>query len=170
MSDLLFNALAPTVSGLGFTLLGIERGFAGERALVRLFIDHDEGIDVNDCELVSRQVSDLIDVEELLQGEFTLEVSSPGVDRPLFTLAQHKAFLGETVALRLRALMNGRRKITGVLTSVEDDSLEVECDGQQWLVPFREVEKSRLVPDWNGLMAAKRDRKAPSSDEQLNNE
>ena len=81
--DALAELLAPTVAGLGYELLGIECQRSGGRTLVRLYIDSEDGIDVGDCEQVSRQVGDLIEVEQAVSGEYTLEVSSPGFDRPL---------------------------------------------------------------------------------------
>ena len=86
--------LEPTVAGLGYELLGIEHQRSSGSQLIRLFIDQEGGITVDDCERVSRQVSDVVDVEGAVSGEYTLEVSSPGLDRPLFTLQQHTRFIG----------------------------------------------------------------------------
>src|SRR5690606_14543212 len=105
-------------------------------------------ITLEDCERVSRQVSDLLEVEQAIRGEFTLEVSSPGVDRPLFTLEQHRRYLGEQVRLRLRNLVNGRRRVSGRLTEVTGDALILDLDGAAFVVPFADIERSRLVPDW----------------------
>ncbi|MGR8920911.1 MAG: ribosome maturation factor RimP [Gammaproteobacteria bacterium] len=144
MRDRLVELLEPTVNGLGYELLGIERGRSGGGDLVRLYIDQDEGITVEDCEQVSRQVSDVLDVEDAIAGEYTLEVSSPGVDRPLFTLDQHTRFIGEEIRLKLRKLVNGRRRVAGVLRAVRDESLIVDVEGEEFSVPYPEVERSRL--------------------------
>jgi len=91
-----------------------------------------------------------------VSGEYTLEVSSPGLDRPLFTLEQHRRFIGEEVALRLRALVGGRRRVTGRLLAVNDESLLVDVEGESLDIPYREVERSRLVPDWAAEMNRQR--------------
>ena len=156
MTDRLETQIEPTVAGLGYELLGIERSRGTGAQLLRLYIDHADGITVEDCERVSRQVSDVLDAEQLVQGEYTLEVSSPGLDRPLFTLEQHRRFIGEQVALRLRALVGGRRRVTGFLRAVAEESLVLEVEGETLEVPFREVERSRLVPDWTAEMKRQR--------------
>jgi ribosome maturation factor RimP len=150
------SQLEPTVTGLGYELLGVERSRGGASQLLRLYIDHADGITVDDCERVSRQVSDLLDAEQLVRGEYTLEVSSPGLDRPLFTLEQHRRFIGEEVALRLRALIGGRRRVSGRLRAVGDETLTVEVEGESLEIPYREVERSRLVPDWTAEMNRQR--------------
>ncbi len=156
MTDRLETQIEPTVAGLGYELLGIERSRNAAAQLLRLYIDHADGITVEDCERVSRQVSDVLDAEQLVRGEYTLEVSSPGLDRPLFTLEQHRRFIGAQVALRLRALVGGRRRVTGFLRAVADESLQLEVEGEALEIPFREVERSRLVPDWTAEMNRQR--------------
>ena len=145
MSDL----LSPTVSGLGYELLGVETSRAKNGSLVRLYIDSPTGITVDDCERVSRQVGDVLEVEQALRGEYTLEVSSPGVDRPLFTIAQYRKHVGEKVTMRLATLFNGRRKLQGELQAVTDDTVALAENEEIFEVPFRLIEHSRLVPQWN---------------------
>ncbi len=157
MTDRIHSQIEPTVAGLGYELLGLERSRGSASQLLRLYIDHVGGITVEDCERVSRQVSDLLDAEQLVQGEYTLEVSSPGLDRPLFTLEQHRRFIGEEVALRLRALVGGRRRVSGRLCAVSDEILQLEVEGERLEIPYREVERSRLVPDWTAEMNRRRE-------------
>ena len=160
MIDRLQAQIESTVAGLGYELLGIERGRANGELLLRLYIDQDAGITVEDCERVSRQVSDLIDADELVRGEYTLEVSSPGIERPLFTLDQHARFIGERVQVRLRTLVEGRRRVIGVLRAVSEDALVIELEeGDVVDVPFRDVERSRLAPDWSQQKAKPRGRR-----------
>lgn len=149
MADRLQALLEPTITGLGYELLGIDRARHGESQLLRLYIDQADGITVEDCERVSRQVSDVLEAEHALRADYTLEVSSPGLDRPLFTLEQHRRFVGEQVQLRLRNLVEGRRRLVGRLQEVSDDALVLEVDGAPFTVPFDQVERSRLVPDWD---------------------
>lgn len=148
VQDVLVERLAPTVNGLGYELLGVERHRAGGRSLVRLYIDSDDGIGVQDCEVVSRHVSDVLDLEDMIGGEYTLEVSSPGLDRPLFTLAQARSHLGAEVALRLRTRLNGRRRLLGKLVEVSDISMIITMGEERIDVPFNAVERARLVPQW----------------------
>ena len=148
MSEKLQAALAPTVAGLGCTLLGIDLGRASEGLLVRLYIDKPDGVTVSDCETVSRQVSDILEVEQLIRGEYTLEVSSPGLDRPLFTLAQHRDYIGAQVHVRLRSLVEGRRRLKGALEAVTDNEIVLRSEGQVYTIPFQDIDKSRLIPEF----------------------
>ncbi len=145
MQDRLHLLLEPTVSGLGYELLGIERGRSLGGRLVRLFIDKASGISANDCEAVSRQVSNVMDVEDAVGGNYVLEVSSPGIDRPLFTLSQHTQYLGARIKVRLGSLIEGRRRIIGILKEVTDDSILIEIEEGCLTVPFREIERSNLA-------------------------
>ena len=97
-----------------------------------------------DCEKVSRQVSAILDVEDPIAGEYTLEVSSPGLDRPLFTLDQFAQFEGTEVNVRLRSPIEGRRKFKGVIAEVSDDSVSVQVDNQTVALPFAEIEKANV--------------------------
>ena len=148
MTDRLHIQIEPTIAGLGYELLGIERGRANDAQLLRLFIDAPAGITVDDCERVSRQVSDLLDADQLIQGDYTLEVSSPGIERPLFTLAQHARFIGEQVLVRMRTPLDGRRRLKGALRAVHAESLLVEVEDTLVEIPFRDVERSKLAPAW----------------------
>ena len=142
------DILAPTVSALGYELLGVEIAVRGARSLLRLYIDSAEGIGIEDCETVSRQVSGVLDVEDPLPGEYDLEVSSPGLDRPLFTIAHFKRFVGERVRIRLDHALEGRRNFSGRLDQVEGETVFVEDDeGNRWQIDFRDVAKARLVPE-----------------------
>lgn len=146
--DALAGLLTPTVAGLGYELLGVERQQSPGGILVRLYIDADDGIGIEDCEKVSRQVSDFLDVEQAVSGAYTLEVSSPGPDRPLFTLEQYRAHLGAEVKLRLRTLLDGRRNMSGELVGVVEDLVTIEIEEERIDVPFNLIERARLVPQW----------------------
>ena len=143
--------LAPTVAGLGYELWGIERSRTAHNQLLRLFIDRPEGISVEDCEIVSAQVSDLIEADELIRGSYTLEVSSPGLERPLFTAAQWARFVGEEVSVRLRATLEGKRKLSGKLLEAGTEAAVLATESGPLTVPFNLVERARLVPDWSAL-------------------
>ncbi|HFD92406.1 MAG TPA: ribosome maturation factor RimP [Gammaproteobacteria bacterium] len=142
----LTQLLQPAVEMLGYELLGIEYFSSGNRHTLRIYIDKEGGITVEDCERVSRQVSSLLDVEDPIKGHYTLEVSSPGLDRPLFTAAHFVRFSGSRVKLRTFAPLNGRRNFQGILHGMQDGRVELEVDGEQVLLPLEDIEKARIVP------------------------
>jgi len=137
--------LRPAVEEVGVELLGIEFVSAGKHSTLRIFIDHENGIDVDNCADVSRQVGALLDVEDPISTEYNLEVSSPGLDRPLFSLAHYEAVIGETVNVRLSLPLNGRRKFKGILNAIEGDVLIVTVDGEEFELVFSNVDKGNLV-------------------------
>ena len=143
----LTDILTPAVAACGFELWGLEFFPQGRRSCLRLYIDGPEGVTVEGCAQVSHQVSGILDVEDPIAGEYTLEVSSPGWDRPLFSLPQYARYVGSEVMLRLLAPLNGRRRFKGVLRQIQDEVLEVQVDGQVHQVPFAQIDKGNLVPD-----------------------
>lgn len=142
---LITELVQPTIEALGLQLWGIEHLSQGKFSLLRIYIESDEGILIEDCEKVSRQVSALLDVEDPITGEYTLEVSSPGIDRPLFALDQFQQYIGETVNIKTRGPVNGRRKFKGTIAAVEDESVVVQIDGEDYSVPHGEIDKAVLV-------------------------
>ena len=150
-SEQLQQLLEPVVTALGCELWGIDVLPQGKQSLLRIFIDKKDGIGVEDCERVSRQVSSLMDVEDPISGEYTLEVSSPGSDRPLYTMAQFEAFIGEDISVKLRFPYEGRRNFKGRLKGIESKGVEendvvVEVDSHEYLFPFDSVEKANVIP------------------------
>jgi ribosome maturation factor RimP len=144
--DALIKLLEPTIERLGYELTDLELKLGGRDGLLRIFIDKDEGIDIEDCEAVSRQVSAILDVEDPLPGHYTLEVSSPGLDRTLTKPAHFQRFMGEDVKVKLRFPLDGRRNFRGELKAANDDQIEVEVDGQSFSLPLATIESARLVP------------------------
>ncbi len=145
----LTEMLRPAVEEVGKELLGIEYISAGNNSVLRLFIDHENGIDVDDCAEVSRQVGAILDVEDPISSEFNLEVSSPGLDRPLFDKAHYVAVIGETVDVKLSIPFNGRRKFKGNLVAVENDTLIVTVDGEDYELVLGNIVKAHLVFNHN---------------------
>lgn len=141
------QVLAPVVRGLGFEWWGAEHLAAGRHTTLRVYIDAAAGITLDDCATVSRQLSGVLDVENLIGGAYTLEVSSPGLNRLLFEPGQFERYTGHTVKLQLREIIDGRRNITGTLDSVADGGIVVLTEARQYSVPFDSIEKARLVPD-----------------------
>lgn len=159
--------LAPTVSALGLELLGLEYLNRPGGAILRLYIDVPEAeagerqVTIDDCELVSREVSAQLDVEDPIPGNYTLEVSSPGIDRPLFTPAQFARFAGQQARVGLKLPQDGRRRLQGTIVSAGEGGIVFEVDGREVTVAFDNIERARLVPDWAalGLAPAKEARK-----------
>lgn len=142
------DILRPVVEGLGYEFWGIEFRSQGHQSRLRVFIDaaDDDGISIDDCEKVSRQISGVMDVEDPIQSEYTLEVSSPGMDRPLFRLEQYQNFVGYQVQLKLRMAFEGRRKFQGLIKGVEGDEVVILVDDHEYLLPFDSIEKANIVP------------------------
>lgn len=141
----LTEMLEPSVSALGFELLGIEFVRAGSHSTLRIYIDHEDGITVDNCADVSNQASAILDVEDPIANEYSLEVSSPGVDRPLFTIEHFSLVVDETVNVRLNVPQDGRRNFKGTLKSVEDDMINIEIDNQIFTLFIDNVAKANLV-------------------------
>ena len=140
--------LAPSVMALGLRIWGIEYLAQGKRSLLRVYIDGDDGVTIDDCERVSKQVSDLLDVENVLVSSYTLEVSSPGLDRLLFKPEQYAESIGETVDVRLNYPFEGRRRLVGPLTSLENDNVVVLVDDSEFSIPLSNVQRARIVPQF----------------------
>ena len=136
--------LKPTVEALGYELWGIEYLSQGRHSVLCIYIESDKGITVDDCASVSHQIGSLLDVEDTITGEYTLEVSSPGMDRLLFKLEQYPAYIGEEIELRLRSPFDGRRKFKGLLKGLEGDDIVVQVDNHEYLLPYDAVEKARI--------------------------
>ncbi len=139
--------IAPIVHAMGCEFWGLEYLSSGRNGMLRIYIEREnDGVTVEDCEKVSRQVSSQLDVEDPITGEYTLEVSSPGMDRPLYTLGQFEKYIGEDVALRLRFPHEGRRKFKGRLNGVEGEDVLLIVDDHEYLFPLDSIEKANVVP------------------------
>lgn len=151
------DLLSPTVNALGLELLGIEYLPAPGSATLRLYIDVQEAerdsrtINIEDCEAVSREVSAQLDVEDPISGNYTLEVSSPGVDRPLFALAHFVRHQGESAKVVLKLPQDGRRRFQGVILRAGDGQVVFAVEAAELTVAFDNIDKARLVPDWAAL-------------------
>lgn len=142
----LARLLEPTIARMGYELTDLEMKIGGRDGLVRIFIDRPEGIGLDDCEAVSRQVSALLDVEDPVPGHYTLEVSSPGLDRKLTKPAHFRRFIGDDVRVKMRFPVAGRRKFRGKLIAANEETIEVEVDGEPHRLPMATIDTARLVP------------------------
>ncbi len=145
LHDIIFSA----VSALGYELVGCIEFRQGRKLILRIYIDRENGITVDDCQAVSHQLSGVFDVADPIPEDYVLEVSSPGADRPLFTLEHYLRFSGNRVRIRLRAPIKQQRNYSGILQGVESDKVILRLDdGEDILVSFNQIERANLIPDF----------------------
>jgi len=143
---LLQELIEPGVQALGYQLWGLEFASQGNNSTLRIYIDSENGVSVDDCAKVSHQVSGVLDVEDPISGHYTLEVSSPGMDRPLFTPEQFQAYAGHQVQLRLRIPYEGKRKFKGVLNGMENDDVLLVVGDEEYLLPIDYIDRANVIP------------------------
>ncbi|ASG66129.1 ribosome maturation factor RimP [Idiomarina piscisalsi] len=146
LQERLTDIIRPAVEALDYELWGVEFVRAGKFSTLRVYIDHPNGISVDDCADVSYQVSSLLDVEDPINAEYNLEVSSPGMERPFFNTEQMVPYINETVAVQLIAAQKNKRKFQALLEAVEDDTLTLTVDDDTLQVKMRDVKSIHLVP------------------------
>jgi len=145
----LTELLVPVIADLGLECLGVEYSPSHGNSLVRVYIDAaDRPVTVDDCEVVSRQVSATLDVNDPIQGRYTLEVSSPGLDRPLFTAQQFARFVGESAKVEVNLAIDGRRRFQGPIRAVEGSTIVLDQDGVAVRIAHDNIHKAKLVPDF----------------------
>ncbi len=160
----LLQLVSPAIADLGLECLGIEYAPSRGNSLLRIYIDAPERpVTLDDCEAVSREVSAILDVNDPISGRYTLEVSSPGIDRPLFTPAQFARFIGQVAKLSLNLPVDGRRRLQGPIVAVEGDTITLEQDGTAVAVTHDNIQKARLVPDLVALGLAAEPKKGGRS-------
>ena len=148
LDELLKGLIEPVVEGLGCKLWGIERLSRDKQTALKVYIDAEAGISVGDCAKVSRQISSLLDVEDPIPGEYILEVSSPGMDRRLFTKAQFEEFAGVLVRISLRHAYEGRKRYKGLLAGLDGDDVILRTDEEEeFLFPLEQVERANVIPE-----------------------
>ena len=148
LKEKLLELLAPEVAALGYELVELDAPGAGGSGTLRIYIDREEGITVDDCERVSHRVSGLLDVEDPIPGHYVLEVSSPGLDRPLRTEEHFRRQLGHVVKVVLAPGKPGRRRYKGRVVAMNEGVLELEVDGEQVSLALSDIESARLVPEF----------------------
>jgi ribosome maturation factor RimP len=149
-ADASLTALVESVvEPMGYDAVGVE--FVqpgGGAAVLRVYIDQERGITLDDCEIVSRQLSSVLDVDDPIAGQYDLEVSSPGLDRPLFKLADFQRFSGSRARIRLADKLDGRRRFDGMLTGIDGSNVLIEVDGESMALPFELIDNAHLVPEF----------------------
>lgn len=139
---------APVVA-LGYELWGIEFIRAGKHSTLRVYIDHANGVSVDDCAEVSHQVSALLDVEDPITTEYYLEVSSPGMDRPLLKPAHYARYINHVVVVTLRMAVNNRRKYKGTIKQVDGEMITITVDGRDEILAFANIQQANLIPNFD---------------------
>jgi len=135
------------VTHLGYELVGCELQRQGQRAVLRMYIDKEKGVTLDDCSKVSHQISAILDVEDPIEEKYILEVSSPGLDRPLFDIAHYQQQIGKKIKLRLKTPVEGRRNFEGALLRVEDRNIHLLVDTEEVVLPFANIEKANVIAD-----------------------
>lgn len=145
--DVLRRLIEPAVTVLGYDLVGIRCWPQSGKTLVRVYIDSEEGISVSDCERASHQISGVLDVYDPIPGHYTLEVSSPGLNRPLFVASDFERFKGRRIAVKLDTPLHGRRNFSGVLLGCREGVVRIHADGFEHSLPLEQIGTARLVPE-----------------------
>ncbi len=135
----------PVVEAMGYELVGVEFHGGDHHGTLRVFIDQEQGITVDDCAAVSHQVSALLDVEDPIQQAYDLEVSSPGINRPLFASSDYERFSGQKAKIKLTVALNGRKNFSGILQGIEDDIVRIDVDNEIFELPFHDIARANLV-------------------------
>ena len=142
------NMLEPAAEAVGYELVDVEIAGRGANAVLRVYIDAPGGITVDDCAEASRQISTVLDLEDPIAGQYALEVSSPGLDRPLVKLEHFERVVGQKVKVTMRGYHMGRRRFNGTLTGVTDQVAHVDVDGEVYDLPFDDMDRARLDPEF----------------------
>ena len=145
--------LQPLVEDLGYEFIGLEYNPNPKHSVLRIYIDHENGVGIQDCETVSRETAALLDVKDPIRSRYNLEVSSPGLDRPLFTPAHYSEFTGYEVQINMYAPQDGRRKFTGPIVSAGESSVNIEQDGSEVTLQYDNIAKAKLIPDYEKILA-----------------
>jgi len=145
--------IQPLVEDLGYEFVGLEYNSTPKHALLRIYIDHGNGVAIEDCEVVSRETAALLDVKDPIRSRYNLEVSSPGLDRPLFTPAHYSEFIGHQAQINLFAPQDGRRKYIGPILDATETSVDIDQDGSKVTLDFDNIAKAKLIPDYEKILA-----------------
>lgn len=149
MNKQLISLVEPVVTALGCELWGLEYLTQGRYSVLKIYIDAEKGIDADDCAKISRQVSALFDVEDPIKSKYTLEVSSPGVDRRLFTAAQYDLYKGAMIKLSLHAPYEGKRKFTGLNCGIEEGDVVLRVGDEEFLFPVEDIDRANVIPTFD---------------------
>ncbi len=150
------SVVEPVVQSKGYELVACEWLFEEGRRILRIFIDKNEGVNIDDCSEISYLLSPLLDVEDLISGNYSLEISSPGLDRPLKKLADFEKFAGNKIRLRTKTPVDGRGNFKGILKGVEVGEILIKVDQQLFRIPHSNIHKARIEVDWDEFLKKKK--------------
>ena len=146
--------LQPLVEDLGYEFVGLEYNSNPKHSVLRIYIDREDGVGIEDCELVSREAAALLDVKDPIRSHYNLEISSPGLDRPLFTKAHYLEFIGRVAQINLFAPQDGRRKFSGPIKGADETSVTISQDGVDVTLNLDNIIKAKLVPDYEKILSS----------------
>ena len=142
----------PVIQSMGYELVGIEFQGSTQHGTLRVYIDHENGIGVDDCVAISHQISGILDVEEPIQQTYDLEVSSPGINRPLFKAKDYEQFSGHTAKIKMAVALDGRKNFKGVLQGVIDSkAVQIMVDNESYELQISDIAKANLVDEINSI-------------------
>jgi ribosome maturation factor RimP len=141
--------IKPTVVDMGFEFWGLDYSNKSGSAFLRVFIESEKGINVEDCAEVSRRLSVLLDVENPIKGVYDLEISSPGMSRRFYSLDQYQRFIGAFIKVKLYLNFNGRKNFKGILVGVQNEELVIRDGDDEFFIPFESIDKGSMVPQFN---------------------
>lgn len=142
--EAIWDLVEPVAEGEGFELVEVEYRREAPGWVLRLFIDQPQGVTVEDCAQMSRLIGDLLDVNDIVPSSYHLEVSSPGLNRPLRKVRHYQQQIGRVIELRTQRPFDNRRNFRGILQSAEDDVIHLDCEGHRYIIPLADVERARL--------------------------
>ncbi len=141
------DIIEPAVNAAGYELLGVDYFPHGRNSILRVYIDSPNGINIDDCEKASRQISSILDVEDPIHGKYQLEVSSPGIDRPLFKIEHYQQQLNHSVKIKLRIPINGQKHFKGKLLKADASNIQLECETEIITISYKQIQKGRLLAE-----------------------
>lgn len=145
ITDQIEQLIEAPIESLGYQLIGVEYIQGGQSPVLRIYIDAEQGIGIEDCERVSHQVSGVLDVEDPIKQAYMLEVSSPGFDRPLFKPRDFERFVGSQAKISMKLPVNGRRNFSGELQGFDNGDILIEVDGEVYALPLAKLARARLI-------------------------
>lgn len=147
VATILNDRFKSVVNSMGYEFVGCEWQQQGRHAVLRVYIDSQSGITLTDCSRVSHQLSAMLDVEGLIERQYLLEVSSPGIDRPLFEIAHYQKQVGQRVKIRVKTPMENRRNWVGTLMRVDDEQIHLLVSAVEIVIPFSNIERANVIAD-----------------------
>ncbi|AAU28825.1 TPA: ribosome maturation factor RimP [Legionella pneumophila] len=145
INDDLIVLLEPIIKNMGYELWGCEYLSQGKHSLLRIYIDKPDGIGIDDCQEVSKQVSAMLDVEDPIPGHYSLEISSPGIPRPLFSIWQYQRYLGYEIHVKTFKPVNGKRKLSGIIVSASEDTIVLDINNEHQEILLSNIVKANLT-------------------------